>query len=209
MGLCSSGYAASFNCHKASTPVEKMICANSTLSGMDDYMNLIYSQLKTNRAFQNEQLSWLKQRNTCASDSCLIESYQSHLRDISKTKYAANISGNLSTFNGHWLDTNSKQTSGSTLTISKANTQQFNFLIRANAGGNTGEIEGQANVIGTLAFFSDDNNETLSDSPTASCTLMFELKNKKIKLISNKLCSNYGRNGVRFSGEYIKNTKSI
>ncbi|UTM59307.1 lysozyme inhibitor LprI family protein [Photobacterium sp. CCB-ST2H9] len=67
--LATSVQAASFNCELAATPTEKMICANPSLSTMDEVIHQLYtSALKTqgNDTLKTEQRSWLKFRdNTC------------------------------------------------------------------------------------------------------------------------------------------------
>lgn len=73
-----SAQAASFDCQKAATPTERAICADSALSGQDQTIAEHYQQLVTllpeaeKNALRNEQRSWLKQRNTCASDSASL-----------------------------------------------------------------------------------------------------------------------------------------
>lgn len=62
----ASSYAASFNCDLASTQTEKMICANNSLSTMDEVIHTLYvNALKEpqNNTLKSEQRAWLKQRN--------------------------------------------------------------------------------------------------------------------------------------------------
>lgn len=62
----ASSYAASFNCDLASTQTEKMICANNSLSTMDEVIHTLYiNALKEpqNSTLRSEQRAWLKQRN--------------------------------------------------------------------------------------------------------------------------------------------------
>lgn len=75
MSGCISARAASFDCQKATTPVEQAICADSTLSDKDGTIAESYQQLTSllpeveKSTLRTEQRSWLKQRNTCASNS--------------------------------------------------------------------------------------------------------------------------------------------
>ena len=72
--------AASFNCNKASTKVEKMICADPELSEADEqlaeaYRNLRKALPKSERALlKRDQRQWLKERNvefrTCEDPYC-------------------------------------------------------------------------------------------------------------------------------------------
>lgn len=81
--LAGPAHAASFDCKKASTTVEKAICADQTLGGLDDRVNESYRRLIDNApsatvpALRDAQRVWLRQRNQCApSDlqACLAAS---------------------------------------------------------------------------------------------------------------------------------------
>ena len=66
--------AASFNCHKASTSIEKAICANHYLNKLDSKMGKMYQKAKK---YQHDLLKyqkmWIKNRNSeCGSNTdCL------------------------------------------------------------------------------------------------------------------------------------------
>jgi uncharacterized protein len=76
--------AASFDCNKAATPVEKMICQSGALSGLDDQMVQIYglrlAKSDNPSALRTAQLTWLRnRRNKCTDDACLIAAYNERL----------------------------------------------------------------------------------------------------------------------------------
>lgn len=83
--------AASFDCAKASTWIEKTICSNTELSKLDVTMAKQYkaeissaSDYEDSNAHiistRNEQRDWLKfQRNTCKTKECLIREYKEHV----------------------------------------------------------------------------------------------------------------------------------
>ena len=84
MSLSSSAYAASFDCRKASTVVEIMICGNQTLSGLDDQMFLTYksllSQATSPYLIKQDQIQWLSsKRNLCQNIPCLDQEYRSRI----------------------------------------------------------------------------------------------------------------------------------
>lgn len=63
--------AASFDCKKAKTEVEKIICAGAGLSKLDDEMANAYAEAKTKagKLVRSEQKQWLKDREfNSASD---------------------------------------------------------------------------------------------------------------------------------------------
>lgn len=83
--------AASFDCTKVSTVQEKMICADGTLSGLDDDLATLYrSVLKDATAkkaaeIQAEQKEWLRRdRNGCKTRECLAEVYRERISQLSR-----------------------------------------------------------------------------------------------------------------------------
>ena len=83
--------AASFECNRAETRIEKMICAEAELSKLDDDLAGAYaialenrSQSDTKEALKNDQKTWLKERNTCGDTSCVKSSYVNRLAALAK-----------------------------------------------------------------------------------------------------------------------------
>ena len=84
-----SSHAASFDCEKSATPVEKMICAGPELSNLDDEMAAAYnvvlagiSGTKWVESLKLEQRSWLLERNDCMDAACLKSAYQYRLEEL-------------------------------------------------------------------------------------------------------------------------------
>ena len=83
LALCwaASAQAASFDCAKAGTAVEKMICTDAGISKLDDEMAVVYEKaLQQNEqqaaAIRQEQKQWLKYtRNACNDVDCMREAY--------------------------------------------------------------------------------------------------------------------------------------
>lgn len=75
----SYSYVASFNCDKATSKAEKMICASPALSQLDKELGLLYSRListetyvKTRDAYKTEQENWVKdERDICIKVKCM------------------------------------------------------------------------------------------------------------------------------------------
>ena len=86
--LSFKSLAASFNCGKASTSVEKSICANSQLSALDDQLMQAYKNALSNTQVPNElknaQRAWLNsQRNKCNIDiNCLQQVYTTRINKL-------------------------------------------------------------------------------------------------------------------------------
>ena len=78
----------SFDCAKATTKVEKMICEDSSgeLQNLDRQISQIYQDTKAKlgknakKALLDSQKSWLKTRERCESKECLKESLQSRIK---------------------------------------------------------------------------------------------------------------------------------
>ena len=75
--------AASFDCAKAGTKVEKLICSTPSLSELDSDLADIYKDaLRKDSSLRQQQLSWIKERNKCNDASCLESSYKDRLDDL-------------------------------------------------------------------------------------------------------------------------------
>ena len=89
ISLSPSIYAASFDCTKASTSVEKMICKNPLLNKLDDALGSNYTDQVSNAmsarertSFQHKQKVWIQERNACTNEACLIKLYSSRVDEL-------------------------------------------------------------------------------------------------------------------------------
>lgn len=87
--MALSAQAASFDCAKASTTIEKLICDNFTISKLDDELGKVYQGdlLKANgeqkQRLITEQKHWLKYtRNVCTDEPCFKHAYWSRLAEL-------------------------------------------------------------------------------------------------------------------------------
>lgn len=86
-GLVVPVHAASFDCVRAKTQVEKMICADEYLSSLDDALNREYKNRLRKQAgllkLKSEQRKWLKEvRNACHEVTCLRTTYEARIRQV-------------------------------------------------------------------------------------------------------------------------------
>lgn len=83
-----TAHAASFDCAKAGTKVEKMICADAELSKMDEEIAKIYGELlkkSTDDASPKErQRERLKARNRCKNIACVKDYSVSRLAELNE-----------------------------------------------------------------------------------------------------------------------------
>ena len=91
LGLLStaSGYAASFDCKKATTPVEIMICKESNLSELDDVLSRDYENTMASNigdearvSLKKDQRKWITERNKCGNQECLKKSYLVRIDEV-------------------------------------------------------------------------------------------------------------------------------
>lgn len=96
--------AAGFDCTKASTNIEKMICSNETLSKLDDQNTQLFKQYKSVSNDLNlivqDQRDWLKHtRNSCQDASCLEAEYEkrnTYLSSRIESNQGANTTDSIS-----------------------------------------------------------------------------------------------------------------
>lgn len=75
-------FNASFDCSKAATRVERMICSDEELAELDQLMGLQYSQvIKHTPEAREGQREWLKERNACGDKACLLAAYRDVVRE--------------------------------------------------------------------------------------------------------------------------------
>jgi len=80
--------AASFDCAKAGTPVEKTICGNPRLSELDEHLRRYYSAGRAalgqaQSCLATTQRDWLKSvRNVCKDAACLERAYLARLAEL-------------------------------------------------------------------------------------------------------------------------------
>lgn len=77
--LSGAVQAASFDCAKAQSKVEKMICADAELSKLDEDLAQAYATaLKIDgkaALTRRQQAQWLKARNNCTDALCVKDEY--------------------------------------------------------------------------------------------------------------------------------------
>ncbi len=84
--LISAVQAASFDCAKAQTKVEKLICADAELFKLDEDLAAAYARaLKANgsvAATRHAQKQWIKDRNGCIDTECVKHAYSKRISSL-------------------------------------------------------------------------------------------------------------------------------
>ena len=80
-------YAASFDCKKAGTEMEKTICSDSKLSQLDEKLAAAYREAlekapQKGESLREGQRQWLRERNECADTHCIKDAYKLRLADL-------------------------------------------------------------------------------------------------------------------------------
>lgn len=88
LGAAIAQYKPSFDCSKAGTNVEKLICTNSRLGNLDGLLAATYkSRLSPEfgadpAIMRANQKSWMSSRNQCADASCIQTSYTARIQNL-------------------------------------------------------------------------------------------------------------------------------
>jgi len=85
--FASTSLAASFDCKKASKPVEKLICSNAELSVLDEKLSVVYARYVATSpnptTIISEQRKWLlSNRDSCKNSQCAITAYKERLNAL-------------------------------------------------------------------------------------------------------------------------------
>lgn len=92
-----SAQAASFDCAKAGTKVEHIICDTPEISTLDDELSAAYkAALKDKRqayAIRQAQKKWMKERNKCADAECVMGRYKERIFAFAQPTFTL-VSGN-------------------------------------------------------------------------------------------------------------------
>jgi len=86
--LSFAAHAASFDCGKAQSTVEKMVCTDAELSRLDEEIAKVYGEVlkkfPDEALLKKQQRGWLKARNRCKDISCLSDYYRGRLAELNE-----------------------------------------------------------------------------------------------------------------------------
>jgi len=79
--------ATTFDCKKALSFVEKVICSDSRLTSMDDQLGRLYKDAlaasSDSEGLKAEQKFWLSSRNQCKDSDCITKAYTDRISALS------------------------------------------------------------------------------------------------------------------------------
>jgi uncharacterized protein len=82
-------HSASFDCAKAKTKIDKLVCGDPKLSELDEKLSGLYKKVleltPAPEDSKEQQREWVKgSRNTCKDAACLEEAYASRISELEK-----------------------------------------------------------------------------------------------------------------------------
>ena len=198
-------YAASFDCSKATSWVEKAICADPQLSDLDEHLMVSYKKALSNTtneaSLKSAQRDWIKSvRNVCQKEDCLKEAYTSRLTELNhfveSSSKLPSISGEYVRYYHGKVDRHS-----SSITLHELKNGQIHvegnstWVGNAKIGNvNVGELDGIFKIDGGKIYYNEDGDDT--------CKLIIDVSLNGLNVSDdNMLC---GGLNVSFNGEYRK-----
>lgn len=192
VSIGTTASAASFDCAKAGTLVEKAICSDPVLSGMDSDLGRAYKAAlaasPSPDTLKAGQRAWLTQRNQCQDTGCLRSAYQSRLAVLQG-------GGAVSADSGGVTGTYTSK-SGEVLVL-QTGPEQIKFSVSAVYKMNTGEISGDARLNGNRATYSGEDGD---------CLMLFTFSSGKLEVTQEGICG-MGFN-VSGAGDYKRVNKA-
>lgn len=90
LSMMQPAQAVSFDCTKAATKVEKLICGDEELSKLDEELNAAYKTAlhdgKQVNSIKQAQKQWIKERNGCSDTACVKRAYEMRLSTLKSSK---------------------------------------------------------------------------------------------------------------------------
>ena len=154
--------AATFDCDKASTFVEKVICSDTRLTNLDDQLGRQYKDAlaasSNSGALKAEQKAWLSSRDQCKDSDCIMKAYDDRISILSAMSAPAKSGDVTGTYK-----MKDRGAAGVVLVQQTAN-GRIKFYANATYRTNTGELSGEVPLLGSAANYVDKELD---------CTLSF------------------------------------
>ena len=169
--------AATFDCDKASTSVEKVICSDTRLTNLDDQLGRQYKDVlaasSNGGALKAEQKAWLSSRNQCKDSDCIMKAYDYRIRVLNAMSAPAKSGDVTGTYR-----MKDRGAAGVVLVQKTAN-GRIKFYVNATYRMNTGELSGEVPLTGSAGNYVDKELD---------CTLSFNFVPDSLVLNQDGSC---------------------
>jgi uncharacterized protein len=139
-------WAATFDCDKASTFVEKVICSDLRLANLDDQLGRLYKDAlaasSNSGALKAEQKAWLSSRNQCKDSDCIMKAYDDRIGVLGAMSAPAKSGDVTGTYK-----MKDRGAAGVVL-VQQTTNGRIKFYINATYRTNTGELSGEVPLNG-------------------------------------------------------------
>lgn len=161
-----ASHAASFDCQKASTFVEKAVCQDAVLSALDEKLSAAFNVAMSNssnpQALKKQETNWLKtKRDKCQNNACLEKVYSQRIVELSQTGSSnTGIGGEYERYDANGRP-DSQAASMTVFSLGKGKVKivgSSTWVGDVNSGNvHTGEVEGTFAVRGDQINYQDEN----------------------------------------------------
>jgi uncharacterized protein YecT (DUF1311 family) len=196
-------FAASFDCRKAATETEKMICKEPALSALDEDLARVYQQALAKptdkELVRHWQRQWLNLREACGSIDCMRVAYAAQISDLKERAQrtaTTNVSGVYQRYYKGRPDKDSSR-----LIVIELNDDRVRIFGTAVWVGNaaTGAVNvGEVNAIGRVK----SKQIAFTDTENEECKFMISVVDTSLKVGDDD--GKCGGHNVTFTGEYRK-----
>jgi uncharacterized protein len=170
-------WAATFDCDKASTFVEKVICSDLRLTNLDDQLGRLYKDAlaasSNSGALKAEQKAWLSSRNQCKDSDCIMKAYDDRISVLGAMSAPAKSGDVTGTYK-----MKDRGAAGVVL-VQQTTNGRIKFYINATYRTNTGELSGEVPLSGDATNYVDKELD---------CTLSFNFMPGSLVLNQNGSC---------------------
>jgi uncharacterized protein len=197
--------AASFDCLKATTKIEKLICSDPELSKLDEILSRTYKTAiaasTSKHTVKLWQQTWLfSVREPCNNIECLKEAYLSQIDEMNEYT-EANSAGSVFTGSYERYYHGKPDKHSATIDVLELKNMRVRIIGDAIWVGNpdtgnvnTGEINGLSQIVGNKVHFQDPISDT--------CILDITFAENALAVVDEKM--ECGGLNVTFEGQYRK-----
>lgn len=86
LAIITSAHSTGFDCEKAKSKIEKLICSDDDLPTLDDDLNSSYKMATKDKSQANAirlaQKKWIKERDNCADVDCVKVAYENRIAEL-------------------------------------------------------------------------------------------------------------------------------